>query len=91
MYQSGAIVVGDTARALARAVMAPRGSLLVAPARWTNDLLTIGLLPPAIRDQYRFEWRARDERLLSLLLAAIRAGRRVTPDRLALWKDARTG
>jgi uncharacterized protein (DUF2236 family) len=88
-YCSGRIVVGPTARELARALMRPRGRAVVAPAAWANDLLTVGLLPAAIREQYGFPWSARREQALSVVVGGIRGLRRRTPDRLALWKDAR--
>ena len=88
-YRSGQIVVGPTARELAHAVMRPRGRLLVAPAARINDLLTVGLLPEALRRQYGFPWSARHERALALAVRGIRHARRWTPDVLALWKDAR--
>jgi uncharacterized protein (DUF2236 family) len=91
MYRSGAIVVGPTARALARAVMTPPGATLVAPAAWINDLLTTGLLPEPIRAQYGFPWSPRRERALSTLVRVVRSGRAVAPARVALWRDARRG
>jgi len=89
VYRSGQIVVGRDARELARAVMRPRGRALVAPAAWVNDLLTVGLLPDPIRRQYGFDWTPRRGRALSVALRGLRAVRRATPDRVALWKDAR--
>ena len=91
MYRSGAIVVSPTARALARAVMTPPGATLVAPAAWINDLLTTGLLPESIREQYGFRWSPGRARALSALLRVVRGGRAVVPSRVALWRDARTG
>jgi uncharacterized protein (DUF2236 family) len=90
-YASGSIVVGPTARALAQAVMSPPGARIVAPAKWMNDLLTIGLLPQMVREQYGFAWSARRERALGMLLRGLRGGRRITPDRLALWRESRVG
>ena len=61
MYASGRIIVGNTARSLARDVLAPRFSGLVAPARRMNRTITIGLLPARIRDQYGLAWQAADD------------------------------
>jgi uncharacterized protein (DUF2236 family) len=89
MYASGHIVVGPPARALAHALMQPRGRALVAPAAWINDLLTISLLPEDVRQQYGFTWDARRERRLALATRGVRLARRASPDWLALWRDAR--
>jgi uncharacterized protein (DUF2236 family) len=32
---------------------------IAGPATWTNRIVTLGLLPPQIRRQYRFDWDAR--------------------------------
>lgn len=82
------IIVGNTARGLARDVLAPRLSTAIAPVRWLNRTVTIGLLPPRIRTQYGFSWNAADERALTRALSLLRALRRSTPRRLAHWPDA---
>jgi uncharacterized protein (DUF2236 family) len=87
-YDSGAAVVSDQARAVARAVLSPRFARVAGPAAWMNRVVTLGLLPPHLRGQYGFPWRARDERTFARLVPAIRTLRRVTPRRLALWPDA---
>lgn len=88
-WRSGVIVVGPPARELAHALMRPRGRALVAPVAWVNDVLTVGLLPEGIRQQYRFSWSARQAGVLPVVVRGIRAMRRATPDWLAVWKDAR--
>jgi uncharacterized protein (DUF2236 family) len=88
-YRSGVITVGQQARDLARAVMAPPGATLVAPFAWMNHLLTVGLLPDDVRDQYGFTWSPRQARALSVVLRSLRLTRRGLPDRLVLWRDAR--
>ncbi len=89
MHASGAIVVGPTARTLACDVLAPRGSAVVAPARWVNRTITVGLLPADVRQQYGFDWTAGDEVRLTRLLATARAVRAVMPRSLAHWPEAR--
>ncbi len=89
-HTSGHIVVGPTARELAAAVLHPPLGRLVAPATSFNRLLTIGLLPPEIRDQYGFPWDARRERALRMAIGLVRRARRAMPDRLALWPEARS-
>ena len=70
---------------------APPGAAVVAPAGWINDLLTIGLLPEPIREGYGFTWSPGRQRALLVLLTALRQGRRLMPDAVALWRGARRG
>ncbi|BCS31017.1 hypothetical protein TBR22_A02160 [Luteitalea sp. TBR-22] len=89
MHASGQIVVGDTARDLARDVLTPPRSWLVLPARTLNTTVTIGLLPRHVREQYGLAWTPADDRRLSRALWMLRTARRVTPTALAHWPDAR--
>lgn len=85
----GAIVVGDTARRLARDVLSPRLSTMIAPVRWMNRTVTVGLLPAHLRTQYGFSWGAADERALARTLTWLRGVRRITPRVFAHWREAR--
>lgn len=89
MYSSQAIAVGAQGRKLASAVLSPSGGWLVAPATWINRTITIGLLPSQVREQYGMTWTARHERTVTRLVSALRLTRRVLPDAIALWPDAR--
>jgi len=89
MYASNAIAVGAQARELADAVLSPAGAWMVAPATWINRTITIGLLPPGVREQYSMTWTSRRERTLARLVTALRAARRALPDAIALWPAAR--
>jgi uncharacterized protein (DUF2236 family) len=53
-YSSGRIVVGDDARRIVEAVLFPPLSAVSGPFAWVNRLVTLGLLPGAVRDQYRY-------------------------------------
>jgi uncharacterized protein (DUF2236 family) len=88
---SGVIAVSPTSRTLARAILFPPGWRLMWPAFRFIQLLTIGLLPPTIRDGYGFTWTARDARALNRWTAALRTARRVTPRRLREWPAAHAG
>jgi uncharacterized protein (DUF2236 family) len=88
-YATGAITVGPQASELARAVLAPRIASLVPPAGWLNRLVTIGLLPPHVREQYGFPWDDRRQRNLDRVVPAIRSLRHHLPERLATWPEAR--
>jgi uncharacterized protein (DUF2236 family) len=89
MYASNAIAVGTQGRELARAVLSPSGGWLVAPATWINRMITVGLLPAQLREQYSMTWSARHECAVKRLVAVLRLTRRVMPDVIALWPDAR--
>jgi uncharacterized protein (DUF2236 family) len=89
MYTSNAITVGTQGRELARAVLSPSGGWLVAPATWINRMITIGLLPSVVREHYAMTWTARHERTVARLVASLRLMRRLLPDAIALWPDAR--
>ena len=88
MRESGSIAVSAQARELAAAVLAPPFAPLVAPAAWLNRLVTVGLLPMHIREQYGFEWTTASHRTLARVVASIRAARRVTPAAIAWWPAA---
>ncbi|MEZ5316980.1 MAG: oxygenase MpaB family protein [Vicinamibacterales bacterium] len=85
------ICVGPDARTLAPAVLAPRGVLAAAaaPAARLNRRLTLGWLPASVRAGYGFDWTDRDARRFDRTVRIVRAVRRWTPDRLALWPEAR--
>jgi uncharacterized protein (DUF2236 family) len=89
MYASGRITVSAQARDLATAVLSPPFGPLGAPGTALNRLLTLGTLPPNVRSQYGFAWTRRDDRMLELVVRALRTSRRALPGRLAKWKPAR--
>ncbi|MDE0371535.1 MAG: oxygenase MpaB family protein [Rhodospirillales bacterium] len=89
MQQDDRLAVGDAARRLAGALLAPPGRRWVAPALWLGRLTTVGLLPEPIRGAYGFPWRAKDARRLRSAAAVLRAARRVTPPLLREWPAAR--
>ena len=88
-YQSGVIVVGPDARELAEPVIAPAVAWLAPPAAWLNRLITVGLLPPHIRQQYGLPWSPSRERTLQRVTPLVRRTRRLLPRRAALWASAR--
>ena len=88
-YASGRIVVGAQARDLANAVVAPPVPRGLAWPFALNRLVTVGLLPDAVRVQYGYEWSAIDERRFARAAALIRAARRISPNVLAHWHKAR--
>jgi len=89
MLESGRLVVTDTSRALARAVLYPPQWHLAWPAFRLMQLLTIGTLPASIREAYGFGWDARDERALARWTMALRTSRRGLPSAAREWPMAR--
>ncbi|MGH9257501.1 MAG: oxygenase MpaB family protein [Vicinamibacterales bacterium] len=89
MYQSGAIAVSAQARELAALVVSPPFGRLVAPAAWANRLMTVGLLPDDIRRQFGLTWSARQARMLRSVTTILRSARRLTPNAVALWPEAK--
>ena len=88
-YATGAIAVGPQARELAQVVLAPKIGTFIPPAAWLNRLVTVGLLPRHIREQYGFDWNDRRQAVLDRTITTIRALRQRLPPRLAIWPEAR--
>jgi uncharacterized protein (DUF2236 family) len=88
---SGRVTVGADARALAPAILRPTFGRLLGPFYAPGELLTVGSLPPAIRDGYGFAWNPTRERRRQRVRGALRAVRAVTPDLLARWPEALAG
>jgi uncharacterized protein (DUF2236 family) len=89
MLSNGGLIVTDTSRALARAVLYPPNWRVAWPAFRAVQLLTIESLPPAIRDAYGFQWHARDERALARWTTTLRTTRRLLPSFAREWRMAR--
>jgi uncharacterized protein (DUF2236 family) len=87
--EGGGLVVTDTSRALARAVLYPPHGYVAWPATRALRLLTIGSLPASIRHAYGFAWHARDERALARWTALIRTSVRMLPPAARQWPMAR--
>jgi uncharacterized protein (DUF2236 family) len=89
MLAGGTIVVTDTSRALARAVLYPPQWYVAWPAFRALQLLTIGTLPPPIREAYGFDWRARDIRAFERWTRLLRTSLRLLPAVAREWPMAR--
>ena len=88
MYASGAIVVTDTARALAAGLLSPPLGVTGRPLVELARLTTIGLLPPAIRSAYGFAWDAGQERAFDGAATLVRSVRTLLPRALREWPAA---
>jgi uncharacterized protein (DUF2236 family) len=86
---SGRIVVNETSRALARAILFPPGWWLMWPAFRALQLITIGLLPPAIREGYGFSWTARNARAFARWAAVLRQLHHAAPPFVREWPASR--
>ena len=90
MLASGSIGVTDTSRALARAVLYPPQWYVAWPLFRATQLLTIGLLPPSIRQAYGFEWYAREARAFTRWTSLLRTSLRWLPPLAREWPMARS-
>jgi uncharacterized protein (DUF2236 family) len=89
MLASGVITVTDTARELARAILAPPLPLAMHPLLWPVRLPAIGLLPPAIREGYGFAWDPRHQAALELSAWLVRRVLPLAPPPVRYWPAAR--
>jgi uncharacterized protein (DUF2236 family) len=89
MYRSGFLAVGDQARELSVAVLTPQVGRLIPPVASWNRLVSIGMLPEAIRQEYSLQWSADDEHRFERTVRRIQTLRRRLPDFIALWPEAR--
>ncbi|TAK14180.1 MAG: DUF2236 domain-containing protein [Acidobacteria bacterium] len=89
MIDGGSLVVTDTSRALARALLFPPKWYLMWPAFRVVQLITIGSLPPSIRHAYGFKWRARDARALARWTKVVRLLIPLAPAIARQWPIAR--
>jgi uncharacterized protein (DUF2236 family) len=79
------IAVTDSSRVLARAVLFPPWWRLCWPAFRPVQLITVGLLPPAIRHAYGFAWTRCDAHAMARWITALHWVRRLMPSILREW------
>jgi uncharacterized protein (DUF2236 family) len=87
--ESGVVAVGADARTLAPYILRPRFGSMLWPLRNAMQLVTIGSLPPAMRDGYGFRWDSERERRQQRALANLHRLRAIAPDGVARWPEAR--
>ena len=88
MRAHGEICVGDDARRMAAALLAP-GIAVAAPVFWASGLITIGMLPDDVRQAYGFAWNAGRAQRFQQVTALVRRTRRVLPPICREWPAAR--
>ena len=87
MLASGTVAITPASRALARAVLFPPRWRLLWPFFRPVQLITIGLLPEAVRDAYGFEWRRQDARALARWTTALKLIR-LLPSPVRRWPSS---
>lgn len=85
MVESGPVRVDPRARELARYVLRPRLRLVPGRAMIPFEIVTAGLLPPRLREQYGLTWGRRQERLFRLVVKALPRLIAVTPPIIRVW------
>jgi uncharacterized protein (DUF2236 family) len=85
----GSLAVTDTARRLAADVLRPSFPALPWPADRLIRLVTVGLLPPTLRDAYGLCWSQDDEAALSRWSRRFRRFARHAPAALRCWRASR--
>lgn len=88
MLASGEIEVGDTARMLARHLLAPPLPLVGGPLGELLQLPIVGLLPEPIRSAYGLPWDDRRETILLVASTASRVLHHRLPERMHRWPVA---
>jgi len=85
MVASGPVVVAARARELAQQIMMPRVWLLPGPVMIPLNVVTTGLLTPALREQYGLAWGPRQQRAYRLAVAIVPRVIALTPPLLRVW------
>ena len=85
MLESGTVAVSDVALGLGRLVLRPRLRLLPGPVMIPFEIVTAGLLPPRLRDQYGLAWGPAQQRAFRVATAAVPRVVRLTPPLFRVW------
>jgi uncharacterized protein (DUF2236 family) len=85
MVAGGEVHVTARAKELARLVVRPRLRLLPGPLMVPFEVVTTGLLPPALRESYGLAWGRGQQRAFKLAVAAVPRVVALTPPLLRVW------
>jgi uncharacterized protein (DUF2236 family) len=85
MIEDGPVRVDQRAHALARLVLRPKLRLLPGPVMIPFDVVTAGLMPPALRAQYGLAWGAGRQRAYRLAVRTLPRIVAMTPSLLRVW------
>jgi len=85
MIETGEVRVDARARGLAKLVLRPRVRLLPGPAMIPFQVVTAGLLPPVLREQYGLAWGTGQQRAYRLAVRTVPRLIALTPPLLRVW------
>lgn len=85
MISGGPVRVESQALDLSRLVTRPRLRLVPGPTMIPFEVVTAGLLPPALREQYRLSWGPGQRHAFRLMVIALPRLVAVTPPVLRVW------
>ena len=85
IQDEGEVQVTPRAKDLARLVVRPRLRLLPGPLMVPFEVVTAGLLPPALRESYGLAWGRGQQRAFRLAVAAVPRVVALTPPLLRVW------
>lgn len=85
MVSEGPVRVNARARELAEQIMRPRVRLLPGPVMIPLNVVTTGLLTPALREQYGLPWGPGQQRTYRLALKVLPRVIALTPPLLRVW------
>jgi uncharacterized protein (DUF2236 family) len=85
MSADGPVRVDGRALELAAHILRPPLRLLPGPAMFPMNVVTTGLLPPSLREQYRLPWGRGEQRLYRLAVAVLPKVIAVTPPLIRVW------
>jgi uncharacterized protein (DUF2236 family) len=85
MVSDGPVRVDARARELAAQVMRPPARVLPSPVMIPLNVITTGLLTPALREQYGLRWGPREQRAYRLALRVVPRLIALTPPLLRVW------
>ena len=85
MIDGGHVQVTARAKELGRLVVRPPLHLVPGPVMVPFEVVTAGLLPPALREAYGLAWGRRQQRAFKLAVAAVPRIVAITPPALRVW------
>lgn len=85
MMSTGPVRVDARARELAAQVLRPRLRLLPSPAMIPFEVVTAGLLPPTLREQYGLRWGPRQQKAYRLAVKTLPRVIAFTPPLFRVW------
>jgi uncharacterized protein (DUF2236 family) len=91
VQRSGTVVVTPLARRLAAAVLNPPHPRWLGPAARAWRWLTLGTLPPWLREAYALSWTERDQQRFDRWCRILCIVWRALPTRVRHWPEARAG